>query len=437
MPGALSAELAAIASLANLAAVDSARARAALDESGVQAQDFADAPSAAVWAAVEAMIRDGREPDFFAVQARCPNVSREVLTAALMSSTTASPRERLAVVRDAGQRRRVGRALDAVRAVVGDTRRPLTEAVAEALKALEAIRTTDSKAATLDGEVVALVDVLEEVAKGNRDPVLPTGIEALDAVVGGLQPTLTVLGALPGVGKSGLLAGIVRNLSRRRVRVGFFSLEDERSWLPLRLLAESTGIPMFVLRNRALSEWQLSRVAEAMERLHGDMAHVVCDDRPGLTAADIVASARDMLTRHGVRALLVDHLGEVRLTRSERHDLDIADVLQQLRALAKTYRVPVVVACHLRRRDGLGIADEPRLTDFAFSAAVERMARVALALSKPSEDTLKVHVLKQTNGISGVAVELRFTGPAGVVANTEAPETRRNAGRMYGESDGD
>jgi replicative DNA helicase len=438
MPPPVSLELGAISALANLAAVDVKGAVALLDECGTQTQDFAAPHMPALWAVIEAMIRDGREPDFFAVQQKCPNVPRETLAAALMGESTGSPRERLLAVRDLGQRRRVATALSTVRALVIDTTRPLTDAVAEAQKALAAVQTTGGRSVTLDADVMALCDELDEIAAGRKEPVLATGIEALDAVIGGLQPTLTIVGALPGVGKSGLLAAITRNLSARGVKLGFFSLEDERRWIVDRLLSEASDVPVFVLRNRPLGLNQRNRTAAAMERLFGQMRNVVADDRPAMSPADVVASARDMITRHGVKAILLDHLGEIRLTRSDRHDLDIADALQQLRALAKTYRIPVVVACHLKRREGLSKSDEPKLTDFAFSAAVERMARVALALSRPNDDTLKVHVLKQTNGIAGVAVELNFTGPAGVVANeSRSTETVAKAARMYGERDDD
>ena len=436
MRDAVELEVGAVAALAQAAALDLSQAQGLLDASGVQAQDFAEREVAAIWGVVDAMIRDGRTPEFFAVEAKLPKANRKLLERILLQETRGSAKERLRVVRDSGQRRRAARALETVRALVLDTSRPLTEASAEAHKALESIRQTDTTAATLDAEVLAFCDHLDEVAQGRREPVLPTGIEALDAVIGGLQPTLTIIGALPGVGKSGLLAAIVRNLAGRGERVGFFSLEDERGWLVRRLAAEASGVPLFVLQNKPLTKAQQERVATATEKLYRDMAHVVVDDRSGLTTADIVASARDMIVRHRVRALLVDHLGEIRLQRSDRHDLDIADALSQLRALAKTYRVPVVVACHLRRREGLSITDEPRLTDFAFSAAVERMARVGLALSKPNEDTLKVHVLKQTNGRAHVAVDLAFTGPAGVVANEAAPGVSAKVAALYAEQEG-
>jgi replicative DNA helicase len=151
---------------------------------------------------------------------------------------------------------------------------------------------------------------------------------------------------------------------------------------------------------------------------------ILCDDRAPLTVADVVATCRRMVSQ-GAKAVLVDHLGEIKLERSERHDLDLAEALQQLRNLAKTARVPILVFSHLRRREGLNTDSEPRLTDFAFSSGIERMARVALGLWR-GDKALNCTVLKQTQGMSGVTVALNMNLSAGVVIDTPASEAARN-----------
>ncbi|MFT3842109.1 MAG: DnaB-like helicase C-terminal domain-containing protein [Myxococcaceae bacterium] len=443
MPAALNLEEGAVATLTQLALNDLTSALGALDKAHVRADDFADPHVRAVFAAVETYVRDGRVPEFFTVQALVPRVPRERLTRLLLDSGEASflgpfsnlpVAERLRVVRENGIRRSIRGALLKVQELVADTSKPIPTVVAEAQRALESVNHEGPGTRTLDTDVMQFVDHLEEVATGRRAAVLETGLEALDAAVGGLQATLTVIGALPGVGKSGLLAAIVRNLAARKVTVGVLSLEDEAQWLVRRLIAEAANISVFVLANRRLTDNQRDNVGQATERVYELMRYVLADDRPALNTADVVASARGMLVR-GAKALFLDHLGEIRLQRTDRHDLDIADVLQQLRALAKTYRVPVVVLCHLRRREGLGTKDEPRLTDFAFSAGVERMARVALALARPSEEKLRVFVLKQTQGKAGISIDLPFDGPSGVVRNETAAHLRERADQLYAHGD--
>lgn len=419
-------ELESLKALACEARVSSRGAVELLDEVGASAADCESLDARALWAAVEASIRAGDALDAVTLAARCPQVRREtVVDVVTTKAHLGVARQRLTLLRDESLRRQYLEALRQVARVVTDRAAPLANGVSEAARLLASWTDESTVLRPLDESVLTLVDEMEAVAAGTRASTLPTGLDALDSVVGGLQPTLTVVGALPGVGKSALVAGICRNLAARDTTVGLLSLEDERTWLTRRLLAHAASVPVFVLANRRLGDLQRERVNEAAPILHKQLTRVLCDDRPGLTTQEVVASARRMVSR-GAKALFVDHLGEVRIERSERHDLDIADVLRELRSLAKSHRVPVVVLTHLRRREGLTITDEPRLTDFAFSSGVERMARVALGLYRgETDDVLRVVVLKQTQGVAGVNVTLRLAPQAGLVIDSPATQAQR------------
>ncbi len=408
-------EVATIATVATAAAIDLAATQAAVDAHDIDPSDFVSPDAGRIWGVVKSLMAAGKVPELFAVEKLLPDVKRPVLVEALLASSVSPPAEKLAVLADTVQRRRIGKALSRVQSMAQDTTTNLAAVVGEAQKALESVQARQTTSTTAEGDVLALIDHLEAVAAGRIEPVIPTGIPKLDEFIGGLQKTLTVIGSLPGVGKSALLASILRNLGSRGVKVGLFSLEDERSWVAKRITADACEIPLFVLQTKPLSAGQKSRLESGSNGVYEIMRNFVIDDRPALTTSDVVAGARQMIVRHGCRAIIVDHLGEIRLSRSDRHDLDISDVLQQLRALAKIYGVPVVVACHLKRRDGG--AEDPKLSDFAFSAGVERMARIALALTRNGDDMLRVHVLKQTNGQSGVCLDLEFHKLAGMVHN--------------------
>ena len=83
-------------------------------------------------------------------------------------------------------------------------------------------------------------------------------------------------------------------------------------------------------------------------------------------------------------------------------------------------------------RDGLNVDTPPRLTDFAFSAGVERMARVALGLYKREGDVLGCTLLKQTEGPSGFDFDLNFDRIHGVVAPTPLSAAMREMQREQG-----
>lgn len=294
-------------------------------------------------------------------------------------------------------------------------------ALADGSRALAAVGRHTAQMRSLQELLQVTLAELDEVSQGKREPVIPTGIRALDFAIGGLQPTLTIVGALPGVGKSSLFATVVQNLARAGKKVGVFSLEDDGEWISSRLLSAESGVTNFVMRNRRLSEHEMTNIHDGAGRIWSYGPNVLVDDRHGLSPQDVVQSARDMVLNRGVQVVLVDHLGELRYSsgRKDRYDLDVMEGLSDLRSIAKQYGVPVWVAAHLSRKaDELGPDEAPRLSHFANSSAVERQARVALALTRPvGSPALTVHVLKQTHGKPGLKLELDFNGPAAMVRN--------------------
>lgn len=387
-----------------------------IDEAGVCEADFSDKRTRAMFAGVVAVMRNGRMPETVALMlALGAEAPRELVTDVMVNWELGVSQSRLRAVRERGMRRQLADKLTSALKFVHEGA-SYSSAHAEALKLIGELDAPRSELRTLQSEAMGVVDEVQAVYEGRADSTLRTGIPSLDETIGGLQGTLTILGAEPGAGKSGLMLRIVRNLAERGVMTGVFSLEDQARWMVRRMAAETSGLPVFVLQNRKLSEHQLERFGDAMDRVHALSANVLIEDRKGLDARAIATSARAMVAA-GAKAIFVDHLGEIRLNRTERHDRDIGEVLRELRAIADVHRVPVVVLCHVKRREG--VSEEPRITDFAFSVDVERTARVALAVVKPGEDKQGVHVLKQTSGVSGVAMWLRFNGPAAMTTNDE------------------
>jgi replicative DNA helicase len=411
------AEVLTLKAIAGDATVSVEDALARLDRHKATELDFVDLKARAMFAGMVAALRNGRRLEPVTLMAAMGNdAPRALVLEVLTNYELGVSEERLEALREASRRRALVRQLEAMAATARNA--PYAHAFEEAQRMLNELETPQAEMRTLETEMAGLVDEVQAIYEGRAEPTLTTGIPTLDDVIGGLQPTLTILGAEPGAGKSALMARIVRNIAERGERVGVFSLEDQSRWMVRRMVAESSAIPTFVLMNKRLTDFQLERFGDGHNRVGEFARHIIVEDRKGLTAKDITAGARVMVARYGVKAIFVDHLGEIRINRTERHDRDIGDVLRELRGIADVHRVPIVVLCHVKRREGVG--EEPRLTDFAFSADVERTARVALALVKPAEDRQGVHVLKQTSGQKDVAVWLRFNAPAAMSTNEAA-----------------
>ena len=425
----LDSEKALIAAVSTASCLDPAEALRLLEGSRVVPEDFSQPAHADVWRVASDFLARGVPLELYAVEHALKTSmpvnlagGRKFLAPLLMDTEHDDSRagsEHARIIRDASLRRRASRALTEALARLKDPATPTTDALSLGAEAWAALTTRDATLGTSEGDVLAFGVLLDDAQAGKRELCVPTGIEAIDRLVGGLQPAvLTMLGGLPGAGKSALLATITRNIATSGRRVGFFSLEDERLWLTRRFLSLASGVPLFVLATRPLDAGQRQRVEDAAPAVYATMQHVVIDDRLALSPADVAQSARDMILNHDCKVIIVDHLGEMRLERSERYDLDVAGALSQLRDIAKRHHVPVLVASHVRRRVGLDVNSAPSLTDFANSSAPERMARVALGLSLVAGG-IRVSVLKQTNGPSGVSEGLRMESTAAMVSSTE------------------
>lgn len=237
---------------------------------------------------------------------------------------------------------------------------------------------------------------------------------------------------------SGLFASIVHSAAARGDKVGVFSLEDEAKWLGWRIFAHEARIPQPVLRGKALDKGQQKRMLAAFERIGRYASNVVIDDRCRLSGAEVAQTAHDMVLNHGCKAIIVDHLGEVRMdAKSDRYDLAVQDALFALRDVAKERGIPVILAAPLNRRKSgkpLTPQDDPVPGDIKNSSAIEYAARLILMLSRPSKDVLRIGIPKQTNGSDGF-VDCRFEGFAAMVADCEGAAQRVRESGLYRDPD--
>lgn len=402
---------------------------ATLDSKGIVPSDFRKNETRAFFTAIEVDVRNNRPYAQASFRLKHKHLDA-ALVDEVFSKAGGNILELFPLLKEANKRARAIELTLAAAQALQDSKRPAASEIEALVADLGSILSAEKGLETLQDSFLGFVDELESRQNGELKLCLPTGFEALDAVVGGWQPTLNFVGALPSVGKSSLIAGSVKAIVERGLSVGLISLEDERHWITRRIVSLLANVPVFVLANRRLGQNQLSRVGDALANLY-NTAKVFIDDRGYLPVEEVVSKARQMIAS-GARAIFIDHLGEIRVERSNRHDLDILDICVQLRALAKEKKVPVVVLAHVKQRENLTEFDAPEMSDFAFSAAIPRTARLALGLFKVEgkPNKLACSVLKQTQGARPTeAILLNFDPNSALVLPTSAPFEARG---MYG-----
>jgi len=263
---------------------------------------------------------------------------------------------------------------------------------------------------TGDVDMLELLEDWDAFGSGVRQPYLSTGIETLDEEIGGFVPNLNVIGGLPSVGKSALIAEAIAHSLERGLKVGVFGLEDATKWISKRLLARRLNMPVGKLCATRLGADESARVQNEASEVARLTRSMFVYRRAGIDPATLVQKAKHWVINRGARAVFIDHGGEVQHESKvrDRHDLAVARTYQQLRDLAVNHRVPVVVLCHFNREVDKSQNGIPRLTSFAETEYIARMARLALGLwETPSEpERLRVTILKRTEGERGKTIWL-------------------------------
>ena len=262
----------------------------------------------------------------------------------------------------------------------------------------------------------------------------PTGYHDLDEMTGGFQPgELIIIAARPSMGKTALALNVMQNASLEHgKKAAIFSLEMTRRSLILRLLASEARIDMSSLRRGYLAPVDYQKLTTAAGRLsHAD---VWIDDSGMVTILEIKAKARRLAAQQGLDLLVVDYLqlahGEKGITRK---DLEIAQISQGLKSLAKELDIPVIALSQLNRGPEQRDPDKrrPNMGDLRESGAIEQDADVIgfiyrdVVYNKDTEDPNRAELIiaKQRNGPTGT-VDLHFDGRFARFSN----RTRQEAG---------
>jgi replicative DNA helicase len=202
---------------------------------------------------------------------------------------------------------------------------------------------------------------------------LPTGFADLDKVLGGLAGgELVLVGARPGMGKTGLVLNVAQNVARQyRSRVAVFSMEMSYEELLNRLYAAETGINSKKLRIGALDEREWSLFTEATGRV--SRWPIFIDDSADLNVLQMRSKCRRLQRQVGLDLVIVDYV-QLLLSnrRSENRVQEVSEISRNLKLMAKELGVPVVAACQLSRKLEERKDKRPILSDLRESGSLEQ-----------------------------------------------------------------
>jgi len=245
---------------------------------------------------------------------------------------------------------------------------------------------------------IALASAIVTAERAFRRPGhvsgLSTGLRDLDKKTGGMHPSdLIVLAGRPGMGKTALATKIGFGAARaimeesRRIdpaarpkgSVAMFSLEMSSEQLATRLLSEESRISGDKIRRGEISQRDFDKFVQVAREIGGLPLHI--DDTPALTLSSLRTRCRRLKRTQGLSLIIVDYLQLMRPaagTKPESRVLEISQITQGLKAIAKELDVPVLALSQLSRSVESRDDKRPQLSDLRESGSIEQDADMVM-----------------------------------------------------------
>ena len=223
---------------------------------------------------------------------------------------------------------------------------------------------------------------------------LSTGLRDLDKKTGGLHKSdLMILAGRPGMGKSALATKIAYGAAKALMRnarsedpdkvpsgsVALFTLEMSAEQLATRLLAEESRVSADRIRRGEIGMRDFARFVEVSREIAGLPLHI--DDTAALSLSALRTRCRRLKRTKGLSLVVVDYLQLMRPsagTKPESRVLEISQITQGLKALAKEMDVPVLALSQLSRAVESREDKRPQLSDLRESGTIEQDADMVL-----------------------------------------------------------
>lgn len=279
---------------------------------------------------------------------------------------------------------------------------------------------------------------------GEETPGVSWEVAGLDRYTRLRPSEMTVIGALPSIGKTALMVDAAVSLASRNVPVFLFSAETARAGLEDRMLARVSGVDSRAIRGereRHGTPWPLS---DEEVQLVEQAAHTLAEmplytNYSAAKPERILALVEEIVLAEGLdysapMVVLFDYLQFAtpsEVTDTQNDFVIVSRASSEFKYLAKILNHPVAVFSQLKREASGD--DKPDLTWFKSSGRIETDADVAMIMTGervPGEVALRaIDILKQREGIAGVRLEAkffqkvsRFEARSVIESSTEGPD---------------
>lgn len=263
---------------------------------------------------------------------------------------------------------------------------------------------------------------------------LATGFYKLDRISGGLQKTdLIIIAGRPGMGKTAFAMDLAKAFCAHGEHPVFFeSLEMSKEQLVGRMASKISGVSSVKLRAGGIQQNEWARLMDAFGDIN-DMPLLI--ENPKDNDFDgLRRRIRRAKREHQIDVVIIDYLQLISRKGdfNRRKDLEIGSITRDLKLLANTLEIPVILLSQLNRKVEERQSKEPVLSDLRESGAIEQDADMILFLHRA--DAYRKETEGPPDGMGDLIIAKHRHGPTGRIRMVWHEETASYRNFMDGQN---
>ncbi len=288
-----------------------------------------------------------------------------------------------------------------------------------------------------DSITTSLGQISQAMKSSDHITGITTGYTDLDKKLSGFHNSdLLILAGRPSMGKTAFAINLAINACQTLKdkhtdgplpSVGFFSLEMSSEQLTTRILSMQTSIDSSALRAGRIGEEHYNTLRKQATELGG--LPLFIDDTPALSISAIRTRARRLKRKNNLGILFIDYLQLIRGSgKSDNRVLEVSEITQGLKALAKELSIPIIALSQLSRAVEQRDDKRPMLSDLRESGAIEQDADIVMFIyreeyyltrKEPAAGTPQytewLEQLNKVHNLAEIIIAKHRNGPIGIV----------------------
>lgn len=232
---------------------------------------------------------------------------------------------------------------------------------------------------------------------------------------GGFQDgELTIIAGRPSSGKTSYIIDCI-NYTGFKIPIGFYSLEQSKKAIALRLAINNIGIDIYRIKRLAqpyITDNEMRKILDYCSKVFDSDIYI--DDKSNWDIENLILDVKNNIKKYKWKIVFIDYLQLIGSRQRDKKADEISEVSMGLKRIAKDNNIPIIATAQLNRGVEARKDSRPVLSDLKESGQIEQDADVVIMPYNawknnveffkgkvPSRDKIELIINKNREGATG------------------------------------